>query len=66
MILPLRSKMRRQEDYMGCNGVLMTSMYLVLILYECLGNGFTQLFLIQFYPYENRFVIDINFDLISS
>ena len=42
MILPLRSKMRRQEDYMGCNGVLMTSMYLVLILYECLGNGFTQ------------------------
>jgi len=37
MILPLRSKMRRQEDYMGCNGVLMTSMYLVLILYECLG-----------------------------
>jgi len=37
LVLPLRSKMRNQEDYMGCNGVLLTSMYLVLILYECLG-----------------------------
>lgn len=37
LILPLRNKMRHKEDYMGCNGVLMTSMYLVLILYECLG-----------------------------
>jgi len=37
LVLPLRNKMRKQEDYMGCNGVLMTSMYLVLILYLCLG-----------------------------
>ena len=38
LVLPLRNKMRKQEDYMGCNGVLMTSMYLVLILYLCLGK----------------------------
>jgi len=37
LVLPLRSKMRNQEDYMGCNGVLLTAMYLVLILYLTLG-----------------------------
>ena len=38
LVLPLRSKMRNQEDYMGCNGVLLTAMYLVLILYLTLGK----------------------------
>jgi len=37
LILPLRNKMRRKEEFMGCNGVLMTSMYLILILYLALG-----------------------------
>lgn len=37
LILPLRNKMRNPADYMGCNGVLLTSMYLVLLLYLCLG-----------------------------
>jgi len=37
LVLPLRNKMRNRDEYMGCNGVLMTSMYLVLLLYECLG-----------------------------
>jgi proton-coupled amino acid transporter len=36
-VLPIENKMKHPDDFPGCNGVLSTGVYLVIILYIAVG-----------------------------